>query len=370
MISLGTLRLKQARYEEAESLVKSGVDLARRRLPSTHPMLANSVGTLGQVLIERGQYDSAIPLIEESLRLYRARDSNSAEYVSTLTDLANAHFYAGHYPNADSLYTRILPMSRALYGNRHPHVAEDLANLGQVQQMTGTYSKAEVYYRQAFDIAKGWYGLDHPETASYLTMLGRSLLFQNQFDSARVMLRQALSIQERLHGPKHPDVANALNEIGSLAWQQDSLDEAEQAWLRVIDIYRSAYGPKHQFVAVAMSNLSGVYQQRKQYPRAESLLRQAIAIYGEALSPEHVNTAIGHVKLGRILLRSRRFAEAARETMTGYEVLIRQTDPATSFIRAARKDLAAAYDSLHNTAMAERFKRELADTIARPAASN
>jgi len=369
LVALGTLRRKQARLEDSERLIREGLDLARRRLPPGHPTIANATAALGQVLVDRGRYDQAIPVIEEALRLFGMRDTTSAEYASTLTDLANSHFYAGHYPVADSLNRRVLAMSRRLYGERHPRVADDLANLGQIQQMLGTYSKAEEYYRQAFEIARAWYGMDHPETASYLTMLGRSLLFQNKFDSANVALRQALAIQERLHGPDHPEVANALNELGSLAWQRDSLEEAERDWHRVIDIYRGAYGPKHQFVAVALSNLSGVYQQRKQYSRAEELLRQAIAIYGETLAPDHVNTAIGRVKLGRVLLRSGRFAEGARETLAGYEILIRQTDPATSFIRAARKDLIVDYDSLGQADKAARFRAELADTLPKTAAS-
>jgi serine/threonine-protein kinase len=369
LVALGTLRRKQARLEESERLIREGLDLARRRLPPGHPTIANATAALGQVLVDRGEYDQAIPVIEDALRLFGARDTASAEYASTLTDLANTHFYAGHYPVADSLNRRVLAMSRRLYGDRHPHVAEDLANLGQIQQMLGTYVRAEEYYRQAFDIAQAWYGMNHPETASYLTMLGRSLLFQNKFDSAKTTLQRALAIQERLHGPNHPEVANALNELGSLAWQRDSLDEAERSWRRVIDIYRTAYGPKHQFVAVALSNLSGVYQQRKQYPRAEELLRQAIAIYGETLAPDHVNTGIGRIKLGRVLLRSGRFAEGARETLAGYEILIKQTDPATSFIRAARKDLIADYDSMGQADKAARFRAELADTLPKSAAS-
>jgi eukaryotic-like serine/threonine-protein kinase len=366
LVALGILRLKQARHDEAEQLIREGLDLARRRLPAGHPTIASATAALGQVLVERGAYDSATSVLEEALRIYAARDTTSAEYASTLGDLANAYFYAGRYPVADSLHKRVLAMNRRLYGDRHPHVAADLADLGQIQQMLGTYTRAEEYYRQAIEIARAWFGLDHPETASYLTMLGRSLLFQNKYDSAKVALQQALAIQERLHGPDHPEVANALNELGSLAWQRDQLDEAERTWRRVIEIYRAAYGPKHQFVAVALSNLSGVYQQRKEYPRAEGLLRQAIAVYHETLPPDHVNTGIGRVKLGRILLRSGRFAEAASETLAGYQILIKQTDPATSFIRAARKDLIADYDSLGQPELAARFRTELADTL-RPA---
>jgi serine/threonine-protein kinase len=364
LVSLGELRLKQARYDESERYIREGLSLAQRRYAPGHPAIARATSALGQVLVERGQYDSAVPILEQALRLQAARDTASADYASAISDLANAHFYAGHYPLADSLYNRVLAMSRRLYGDRHPHVAEDLSNLGQIQQMLGTYAKAEEYYRQAYDIARGWYGTNHPETASYLTMVGRSLLFQNKFDSAKVALSEALAIQEKLHGPNHPEVANALNELGSLAWQRDQLDEAEQSWKRVVEIYRGAYGEKHQFVAVALSNLSGVYQQRKEYPRAEALLREALDIYAGILSPEHVNVAIGHIKLGRVLLRSKRYTEAIAETSHGYDILVKQADPAVSFIKAARKDLVAAYDSLDQPEKAEKYRRELADTLA------
>jgi serine/threonine-protein kinase len=363
LVAQGELRTRQSRYEEAEHLIREALAIDQRELSPGHPATAAATAALGRVLQERGRYDEAIPVIESALRLQAARDTLSAEYAAVLGDLANTHFLAGHYDQADTLHRRALTMNRRLYGDRHPHVADDLADLGEIQQMLGRYAGAESYFQQALDIARSWYGEDHPETASYLTMLGRSLLFQNKFDSAKVALEQALAIQEHAYGPVHPKVAEAVNELGSLAWQLDRYDEAEARFQRVLDIYRTAYGDKHQFVGVALANLAGVYQQRKEYPRAERMFRQAIAIYSETLSPEHVNTAIGRVKLGRVLLRQRRFAEGAKETLAGYEILLKQTDPATSFIRAARKDLIADYDSLGQPGKAARFRAELADTL-------
>jgi tetratricopeptide (TPR) repeat protein len=103
--------------------------------------------------------------------------------------------------------------------------------------------------------------------------------------------------------------------------------------------------------------------EKKDYRTAEALYRQAIAIYAAVLSPEHVNAGIGHIKLGRTLLRQHRYGEAIAESRAGYDILIRQTDPATSFLRAARRDLAAAYDSLGQPELSARFHAELGDTL-------
>jgi hypothetical protein len=59
-----------------------------------------------------------------------------------------------------------------------------------------------------------------------------------------------------------------------------------------------------------------------------------------------VNTGEARLKLGRTLLRETRYKEAQPETLAAYQTLIKQTSPATSYIRAARKDLAAKYEGL------------------------
>src|SRR5205807_5065287 len=109
---------------------------------------------------------------------------------------------------------------------------------------------------------------------------------------------------------------------------------------------RTVYGSKHQFVATGVSNLASVYMAQRRYARAEPLFREAIDIYSETQGAEHLNTGIARIKLGRTVLRQGRYAEAARETLTGYQILTKQTDPAASWLVAARKDLGAAFDSL------------------------
>lgn len=47
-------------------------------------------------------------------------------------------------------------MSRTLYGDNHPHVANDLINLGAVQFEWGHYRQAERCYRQAIAINEAW----------------------------------------------------------------------------------------------------------------------------------------------------------------------------------------------------------------------
>jgi eukaryotic-like serine/threonine-protein kinase len=112
-------------------------------------------------------------------------------------------------------------------------------------------------------------------------------------------------------------VASALNELGNVASRRERYPEAETAFQRVLDIYRSVYHDHHYLIAIAQSNPGGAYMGQGQYARAEALIREAVRRFTETLSAGHINTGIARIKLGRVLLRQRRFAEAEAETLAG-----------------------------------------------------
>ena len=370
LTALGLLRSDQAHLDEAEQLVRQGLEMAKRHLPPNHPALAKATLAYGKVLAERGSYDQAITALDEAVRLQSAPGVAPADLATSLSALADAHYRAGHYDICKSLYTRVLEMHRQIYGERHPLVADDLGSLAAVQRDLGYYGEAERLDRQALEIAQSYYGNNHPKTAGCLTALAESLTYENKYDEAVSSLNQALAIQERVYGPAHPSVAETLNELGNVASMRDHLDEAEARFQRAADIYRTVYGDHHYLVAIALSNVAGITYDKKDYPRAEQLFRDVIRRYKETLPADNVNLAIAHIKLGRTLLNDNRYKDAEPETLAGYEILIKQSSPSTSFIRAARKDLAAEYEALNQPQQAARFRAELAAAAANSANAN
>src|SRR6202521_680796 len=370
LTALGLLRSDQAHLEEAEQLTRQGLEMAKRHLPPNHPAIAKATLAFGKGWARRGSYDQAIVAINESVRLQSAPGVAPADLATSLATLADAHYSAGHYDVCKSLYVRVLEMHCQVYGERHPLVADDLGSLAAAQRDLGYYSEAERLDRRALDIAQSYYGNNHPKTAGFLTALGESLTYQNKYDEAVLALDQALAIQERVYGPAHPAVAETLNELGNVASMRDHLDEAETRFQRAADIYRSVYGDHHYLVAIALSNVAGIIYDKKDYPRAEQLFRDVIRRYRETLPADNVNLAIAHIKLGRTLLHDNRSRDAEPETLAGYEILIKQSSPSTSFIHAARKDLAAEYDALNQPQQAARFRAELAAAAAKSANAN
>ena len=360
LVALGELRSAQAELEDAEQLVRQGLEMTKRHLPPNHPAVARAMTALGTVLENRGEYDRAIPLLDRAVQLQSVKGAENSDVAVSLTELANSHFYAGHYDISNSLNRRVLELDRKLYGERHPNVAQDLTNLGAIQFEQGHYNEAERFDRQALAIYESFYGRDHPETASLMTLLGRALVAQGRSSEAANLLREALGIQERVYGKVHPRVASALNDLGKVAQQQGRLDEAEADFSRMAAIYSSVYNGKHYYIGVAKANLGGVYMERKEYARAEQLFREALHRYAETLSPDHQNVGIGRIRLGRALLRQNRYPEAEVETRAGYTILTKQSSAPATWLQNARQDLVEEYLALKKPEEVEKFRRELA----------
>src|SRR3989442_1184087 len=266
LVALGSLRVDQAEYKKAEGLIREGLEMSKRQLRPGHPAIASATVALGQALEESGQYQEGIKVPEPAVRLRSAAGGTpTAVLAASMRELANPHFYAGHLAVADSLDRLRLAPTPKLNGERHPLVAEDLINLGAVQQEWGHYKEAEQYYRQALDITQAFYGPNHYKTAAGLTVLGRALRFEPQGnDEAARLFEQALVIRERVFGKVHPQVASTLNEMGGVALARNRFAEAEVLARRVLAIYRTVYGGKHAFTGVGVSNLASVYVAQQQ----------------------------------------------------------------------------------------------------------
>ena len=361
LVALGLLRSDQSRLDEAEQLARQGLQMAGRHLAPNHPAVVKATLALGQILGERGSYDQAIELLQGVVNVQSAAGVETADLAASLSALADANYNAGHYDVCVPLYYRVLETHRQIYGPKHPLVAADLGSLGVVQADLGYYDKAEDFDRQALAITEAYYGKDSPKTALDLNALGQALQYEKKYDEAVALLERALTIREHAFGPMHSSVADTLNELGNIASMREQLDEAEAKFRRVVEIYRSVYGDNHYMVAIALSNVASIRMDKKDYGQAERIYRDVVRRFTQTLSADNVNTGIAHIKLGRTLMKEKHFQEAAAESLAGYDILIKQTNPQTSFVHAARKDLVIDYDALKQPQQAARFRGELED---------
>ena len=362
LLTLGDLRIDQALYLSADSALKQAAGFVDDRdalAPDNVALLQSRIlGTIGRRQEEQGLYDSATVTLQQAVARYPASDPDPLVRASLLGELANVQFYAGHYAESDSLNRMVLAVQRARSGDRHPAVAEVYINLGATEFERGRFVEAERWYRKAIDIDSTFYGAAHFRTAAHLSMLGRALISQNRYDDATGVLHRALAIQQATFGSTHPRVASVLNELGTVAIKHKAYDSADAYFSRMAQVYSAANGDAHFTVAVALSNRATVYNEQQQYARAEAIYRDVVRRFTTAQGAEHMNTGIARIKLGRSLVRQKRWSAGAAESEAGYDIVARRAEPGVSFLQAARKDIAEAMLALGRSAESARWTRE------------
>lgn len=347
IVALGLLRIQQAHVQEGEDLIRKGLAIDKQELPPDDPQTARALSALGHALVERGDYDHAVPILNEAIGLQSKRNSDSSGLAESLNNLAEVEYYLGHYDKAANLNQQTIAIERQLYGNTHPRIADNLVNLGEIQHDLGKDDEAEKYYRQALEIEKSWYGEIHPDTATCMEGVAQSLIYRGRYDEAAPLLQRALQIQEQVYGKTHPQVAIALNQVGVFELRRKRMDAALADFTRMAEINRAAYGDSHYLVGVSLLNIGEVYFEEGNLLLAEKYFRDALNHFIKQLPSNHPNIGIAQVKLGKVQVIEHKYREAEGHLTQGLDVLTKLNPLPSDRIQSAKKDLETVHLALH-----------------------
>jgi len=353
--TMGWLRMDQARFTEAEQMLRSAVAMDRRHVRVDDQRLGNMQCSLAAVLMHRGAYGEAIQALNEAIRIQSLPGADQADLAESLTFLSTSYHLMGRDQEAQPLAERVLAIDRSTYGESHPAVSEDLANLGQIREQLGFYADAEQDERKALAITRAWYGKDRIEPAVDAEGLAGTLIYEQKFDEAFDLLGGAIPTLERDMGKDHPFVALGCNLRGMIFLRRGKLDEAEADFARMTRIYRATFGETNTHFALSLLRLGELSLTRADYAQAESSFRRAAEIYAKTTSPSSVQTGTARVELGEALLRQRRYPEAESELLAGYRIVTPGRSPALEAAVTARRDLASLYKELKSPEKAAQF---------------
>lgn len=338
---------------------------ALQNQPATKAMLLSTVGTVYDSL---GQYQEALPILSESLKLQpQARGRSQFE---TLLELGRAYIGAGALNGAEAPLQEALHRSQQEYGASSQESGQALRVLGQLRQAQGRFGDANDLYRRSLDIleatrapatevsallddlaqiyarnqqwalAKQTYeralavdrrilGDDHPRVAMHLHNLAVAEQNLGDLQAAEALYRDAIRRKERAYGADDAQTAAAKGNYGSLLEREGRLAEAEPLLRSALSLTLAQYGPNHFNTGYARVSLGMLLHDKGELDGAESQYRQALANYGKSLPPDHQWRASALMHLARLLVDRNHAAEALALSEESLKIWV-ATSPATS----------------------------------------
>jgi len=277
---LGWAEYRLGDYTSAEAHVRHALQLHIAANGPQDIEVGRALNSLGVVLRDRGEYDSAERTLNDALAIATARSDHDHQDLSAVThnNLAGLWYYRSDFRRAIEQYDEARRLFIATSGERTVDVAMVYNNLAYLYQEVGSYPDAERWYALALPLKTELFGPDHPTVASTIANIGLLADTRGQPDVAREHYERALSIYVRSLGEKHPNVASVDTMLGELELRAGNAQKARESLEHAVAIREQANGPESTWVAEALNSLGPAYQALGRPAEARATLERSIVI--------------------------------------------------------------------------------------------
>jgi len=219
LIAAGCFSWLQGDYSTAAPFLDESVRLWRELGDETG--LAEALHFNGHLIFDQKQYATAGILYQESREIYQ-RLGDFQSIPPLIGDLGMVAYHLGDYEKARILYEECLGISRE-QGSKD-NIAQTLYRLGDLARLAGDNTRSEKFYEE---------GLTHfkemgtkLEIASGLHKLGYTALYRHDASKANDLFKESLKIQHKV-GNKQ-GIAECLFGLAGVAGMMGQLEHAVQ----------------------------------------------------------------------------------------------------------------------------------------------
>lgn len=264
-------------HERAIRLAEDALRIRESRVAADDPVLAETLGTLGQAYVMSGAYSKAEPPLRRAVEiLERAGPSQRRTLGLALDMLASAvGRIGGDERDRESvrLTGRAVEVLRDAVGESHPQYSVVLFNHAFALEQVREYEPAQKSYEACLQVRKRIYEAEHPRVLSVRNALAALRIRKDELGAAEAELDDILKLRKARLGSRHPDVARTIELLASIAGKRKDQPKQAQLLEEALEIYRVQGGVRVASAAHDLALLNGRLGQKE---KAEALFREAI----------------------------------------------------------------------------------------------
>lgn len=224
-----------------------------------YTLTLNAIGRIYQSLNQNGK---ALDYFKEAIKIaYEIRDTILAE-GDFMQNLAKSQFAAGEYLNSIKSWEVLLKSDIKSLGEKHPYVAEDIANIAKINSVMGNISKAEQLYRES---------INSSPSADAMLGLGSILAGKGETEAADTLLRKGLEILIKKRPEGHSEIAYAKELLGDNLIAQKKYAEAEKYLLESYTSLNNRFGSEDQNTIGVVKKLIKLYNEQGKFDKVHEM---------------------------------------------------------------------------------------------------
>jgi len=270
MVVLANALRQQGNFEEARTYLDTALPILKKG--ANDALLAAATNNLGALYFWLGEYQKALAMLEEGLRLRRATHGDDhPDVANSLLDLGCTEFRLGQTDAAIEHLTKSVDIRSRKLGAAHPETLISKANLAVALNSVGKSKQALPLLQSAVTEGKKVLGEYHPDLAQYEDDYANVLLAEKQPDQAHTYAADALRIRKVNFGARSREYAAGLRSMAHVESAQGKADKALASLQQSVDVYKAAGQRADQDYADTLEELATVYLERKNPAKAREV---------------------------------------------------------------------------------------------------
>jgi serine/threonine protein kinase len=319
--NLATAYRAAGRTAEAIALHEETFKLMTSRLGPVHRETLISRGNLAAAYRIAGRTAEAIALNEETLRLRATTlGPDHPDTLVSRNNLAAAYRDAGRTAEAIVLHEETLRLRAATLGPDHPDTLSSRNNLAHAYWAAGRTAEAIALHEETLRLGAAKLGPDHPTTLISRNNLAQDYLAAGRTAEAIALNEETLKLKTTKLGPDHHLTLVSRNNLAAAYLAAGRTPEAIALNEETLELMKKKLGSDHPDTLQTRNNLARAYAAAGLFARSELILRQCLTTR-EKVQPDDWITFYTRSQLGGSYLGQRKYAEAERLILQGYEGL-------------------------------------------------
>jgi non-specific serine/threonine protein kinase/serine/threonine-protein kinase len=241
----GLLRLKQARFKEAVSLLEQVSNRREILLGPNHPLTLESLGHLSRCFGLMHNFPEAERRLGELIK--RQTEALGPEDLRTLNSrqaLGNTYNRQAKARESMEIYEDVYRLRLKVQGENHPDTIGLLQNMGSASLKMFRTEEAVDYFRRAHAALAESVGLDHPSALMSQLTLGNALIDMGDHAEAAATLQDCYERAQRKFGPDHYRTTDVQTVLAQCLGQQKRYDESRAMFEAALASRIEHYGEK------------------------------------------------------------------------------------------------------------------------------
>lgn len=319
--NLGTIKLMNGSYEEADFFLEKKLQIQQRFLSSNDIDLVATYSTLGVLNSKIGRLEKALSFHEKALEIQKnILPYNDPNLGIIYDNIGLVNDKMGNHLTAISFHEKALQINEEILSPNHPDLAITYNNIGDIYKFMGNYLKALEFLEKAVKINEIILSSDDPGLAVTYDNIGGVYQHLSQYDNALIYYEKALKINKKVLHSNHPELAVTYSNIGNIKFQMKDYTNALLFYQKAIEIQQISLSPNHPSTAQEYLNIGDVYQNMEQYSKALSFYEKALQIQKNSLPHDHSDFVLTYTCFGELYYRIGKYATALSYFERGLEI--------------------------------------------------